>query len=158
MRCLLSRCLEGNLQLPQSDRVRKPCEIRPRPEARAPVPCFLLLSSHTGSGIFLFPLQFTALRHLLPQLVALLREELLLDCVPGGGDEREGDEARSSPREIWQEQGTYEISRQAPSVVIALGTLFMLSWSSHCRRFGASSSRSSTCLSSDFSQCGRSNA
>lgn len=64
--------------------------------------------------------QFTPLHHLLPQLVAFFREELLLDRVPGGGDEREGDEARSSPREIWQEQGTYESSRRPPSVVIAL--------------------------------------
>lgn len=54
MRCLLSRCLEGNLRLPQSDRVRRPCEIRPRPEklARAHVPCFLLLSSHTSCDFF----------------------------------------------------------------------------------------------------------
>lgn len=56
MRCLLSRCLEGNLRLPQSDRVRRPCEIRPRPEklARAHVPCFLLLSSHTSCDFFFF--------------------------------------------------------------------------------------------------------
>lgn len=57
MRCLLSRCLRGNLRLPQSDRVRRPCEIRPRPEklARAHVPCFLLLSSHTGCDFFFSP-------------------------------------------------------------------------------------------------------
>lgn len=50
MRCLLSRCLGSNLQLHQSDRVRRPCETRPRPEKlpRAHVPRFLLLSSHAG--------------------------------------------------------------------------------------------------------------
>lgn len=45
-----------------------------------------------------------------------------------------------------------------PSVVIELGTLFMLSWSSHHCQLGSSSSPSWTCLLSDLSQCGRSNA
>lgn len=124
------------------------------------VPTFRAFSFYhpTLAVIFFFPLpsKFTLLHHLLPQLVAFLREELLLDRVPGGGDEREGDEARSSPRQIWQEQGTHETSRRPPSVVI--GTLFMLSWSSHHRQLGSTTSRSLTCLMSDFSQCGRSNA
>lgn len=51
-----------------------------------------------------------------PQLIALLWEKLLLDCVSGGGDKREGDEARPGPRKIRQEQSEFKIIPPSPSL------------------------------------------
>lgn len=86
--------------------------------ARANVPFVLILSSNCRFGFYWCRCIIS------PQLIALFWEKLLLDCVSGGGDKREDDEARSGPREIRQEQSEFKIIPPSVSLSLSVSPFF----------------------------------
>lgn len=127
MRCFLSCCLWGNLQTALMWRGQQAQSHQTRWEsfARAKVPFVLILSSNCRFGFYWCCCIIS------PQLIALLWEKLLLDCVSGGGDKREDDKALSGPRKIRQEQSEFKIFPPSPTLSLRLSLFFRLSWPTH---------------------------